>query len=146
MWSDLIGGLYADAEFAPPASDTEIDQIEGQLGQPVPNELRDLLRHTNGVQAEWGSGLVWPVQEIIDQNIEFRRDAEFAELYMNFDQLMFFGDNGGGDQFCYVRLPSGHNTGVYVWDHESDDRKWVAGSLTDYLQQRAGAEGDDWYK
>ncbi|WP_084465297.1 SMI1/KNR4 family protein [Nocardia salmonicida] len=93
--------------------------MEGQFGQPVPNELRDLLRHTNGVQAEWGSGLVWPVQEIIDQKIEFRRDAEFAELYMSFEQLMFFGDNGGGDQFCYVRLPSGHNTGVYVWDHES---------------------------
>ncbi|WP_410869826.1 SMI1/KNR4 family protein [Nocardia sp. A7] len=145
MWKDLIGGLYADAEFAPPASDTEIDQIEGQLGQPVPNELRDLLRRTNGVQAEWGSGLVWSVQEIIDHNIEFRRDADFAELYMSFDQLMFFGDNGGGDQFCYVRLPSGHNTGVYVWDHESDDRKWVAGSLTDYLQQRTGAAGDDWY-
>ena len=80
MWSDLIGGLYADAEFAPPVSDTEIDQIEGQLGQPVPNELRDLLRHTDGVQAEWGSGLVWPVQETIDQNIEFRRDAAFAEF------------------------------------------------------------------
>lgn len=146
MWKDLIGGLYADAEFAPPASGTEIDQIERQLGQLVPDELRDLLRHTNGVHAEWGSGLVWPVREIIDQNVMFRRDAEFAELYTPFDQLMFFGDNGGGDQFGYVPLPSGHSTGVYVWDHESDDRKWVAGSLTSYLQRRAGAEGDDWYK
>ncbi|MFD3430459.1 SMI1/KNR4 family protein [Nocardia fluminea] len=106
MWSDLIGGLYADAEFAPPASDTEIDQIEGQLGQPVPNELRDLLRHANGVQAEWGSGLVWTVQEIIDQNIEFRRDAEFAELYMSFDQLMFFGDNGGGGETSSIAAES----------------------------------------
>ncbi|MEV0437146.1 SMI1/KNR4 family protein [Nocardia sp. NPDC050413] len=146
MWKDLIEKLYADAELAPPVSDTEIDQIERRLGQQVPNDLRDLLRCTNGVQAEWGAGLVWSVQEMIDQNIEFRCDAEFAELYMSFDQLMFFGDNGGGDQFCYVRLPSGHNTGVYVWEHETDDRKWAAGSLTDYLQRRAGAEGDDWYK
>ncbi|MFD4440221.1 SMI1/KNR4 family protein [Nocardia sp. NPDC058519] len=146
MWKDLIRELYEDAEFGPEASGTEIDQVEGRLGQAVPNELRELLRHTNGVQAEWGSGLVWSVEEIIDQNTQFRRDAEFAELYMPFDQLMFFGDNGGGDQFAYVRLPSRHNTGVYVWDHETDDRKWVAGSLTDYLQRRAAAEGDSWYK
>lgn len=146
MWKDLIRGLYEDAEFASAASDVAVDRIEGRLGQAVPDELRDLLRHTDGVLAEWGSGLVWSVEEIVDQNIRFRHDPEFAELYMSFDQLMFFGDNGGGDQFAYVRLPSGQNTGVYVWDHETDDRKWVAGSLTDYLQRRAVAEGVDWYK
>jgi cell wall assembly regulator SMI1 len=146
MWKDMIRALYEDAEFAPAASDTEIDQVEGRLGQTVPNELRDLLRHANGVHAECGAGLVWSVKEIIDLNTQFRQGAEIAELYMSFEQLMFFGDNGGGDQFAYVRLPSGQNTGVYVWDHETDDRKWVASSLTDYLQRRAAAEGDGWFR
>ncbi|MFE1593091.1 SMI1/KNR4 family protein [Nocardia sp. NPDC058705] len=146
MWEDLIRELYEDAEFAPAASAAEIDQVEGRLGQPVPNELRDLLRHTNGVHAEGQSGLVWSVEEIIESNTQFRHDVALAELYMSFDQLMFFGDNGGGDQFAYVRLPSEENTGVYAWDHETDDRKWVANSLIDYLRRRAGADGDGWFR
>lgn len=146
MWGELIGRLYGGAEFAAPASDEEIDQIERRLGQAVPYELRELLRQTNGVRTEYGSGLVWSVQEIIKENAEFRQSADFAELYMSFDQLMFMGDNGGGDQFAYVRVPAGRPDDVFVWDHETDDRKWVAGSLEDYLKRRAGSDGDTWYK
>ncbi|MEU6038133.1 SMI1/KNR4 family protein [Actinomadura sp. NPDC047616] len=146
MWRKLIGRLYGDAEFAAPASDEEIDEIARRLGQAVPDELRELLRQTNGVRAEYGSGLVWSAQEIIKENTEFRGSADFAELYMPFDQLMFIGDNGGGDQFAYVRGPSGRPDDVFVWDHETDERKWIANSLEDYLQRRADANGDDWYK
>lgn len=145
MWRDLIERLYGDAEFAAPASDEDIDQIERKLSQTVPDELRGLLRQTNGVRAEYGSGLVWPVQEIIKENSEFRQSADFAELYMSFDQLMFMGDNGGGDQFAYVRVPAGRPDDVFVWDHETDARRWVANSLKDYLERRAGSDGDDWY-
>jgi hypothetical protein len=97
-----------------------------RLGQAVPDELRELLRQTNGVCAEHGSGLVWSVEEIIKVNTEFRQRGDFAELYMSFDQLMFMGDNGGGDQFAYVRVPAGRPDDVFVWDHETDERKWVA--------------------
>ncbi|GAA4561871.1 hypothetical protein GCM10023193_26160 [Planotetraspora kaengkrachanensis] len=145
MWREMIGRLYDDAEFAEPASDEAINQIERLLGQAVPDELRELLRQTNGVRAEYGSGLVWSAQEIIKGNTEFRQSADFAELYMSFDQLMFMGDNGGGDQFAYVRVPARPGD-VFVWDHETDERKWVARSLEDYLERRAGSDGDDWYK
>lgn len=146
MWRELIGRLYGDAEFAGPASEEEINQIERQLGQSVPVELRELLRQTDGVRADYGSGLVWSVQEILKANTEFRRSADFAELFMSFDQLMFMGDNGGGDQFAYVRVPAVRPDEVFVWDHETDERKWVASSLKDYLERRAGSDGDDWYK
>ena len=146
MCRELIGRLYSDAEFAAPAFDEEIDQIERRLGQAVPDELRELLRQTNGVRAEYGSGLVWSVQEIIKENTEFRQSVDFAELYMSFDQLMFMGDNGGGDQFAYVRVPARRPDDVFVWDHETDERRWVAKSLEDYLERRAGSDGDDWYK
>jgi hypothetical protein len=146
MWRELIGRLYGDAQFAAPGSDEEIDQIERRLGQTVPDELRELLRETSGVRGEHGSGLVWSVQEIVEHNTEFRRSADFAELYMSFDQLMFMGDNGGGDQFAYVRVPAERPDDVFVWDHETDERKWVARSLEDYLERRAGSSGDDWYR
>jgi cell wall assembly regulator SMI1 len=145
MWKDLIRRLYGDAVFAEPASDEQIDQIEQRLGQNVPRELRELLAETDGVQAEYGSGLVWSAQEIIERNSEFRENAEFAELYMSFGQLMFVGDNGGGDQFAYVRVPADRND-VFAWDHETDARQWIAMSLADYLERRAGSSGDSWYK
>ncbi|MFD0856132.1 SMI1/KNR4 family protein, partial [Actinomadura adrarensis] len=140
-----IGRLYDEAEFGAAASDAEIDGIERRLGQAVPDELRALLRESDGVQDEYGAGIVWPVREIIDQNAAFRDGGDFAELYMSFDQLMFIGDNGGGDQFAFVRVPK-RGPDVFVWDHESDERKWVAGSLKGYLETRAAADGDDWYK
>lgn len=146
MWRELIGRLYGDAEFAVPASDEAIDQIERRLGQTVPDELRELLRETGGVRDEYGSGLVWSVQEIIEQNGEFRQNTDFAELYTSFDQLMFMGDNGGGDQFAFVQAPGRRPGDVVVWDHETDERIRVARSLKDYLESRAGSDGDDWYK
>ncbi|MFI0351146.1 SMI1/KNR4 family protein [Actinomadura sp. 9N407] len=146
MWRELIGRLYGDAEFAEPASDGEIDRIERTLGQEVAADLRELLLQSNGVRAEYGSGLVWSVQEIIKENTEFRQSADFAELYKPFDQLMFMGDNGGGDQFAYVRAPEVPAGDVFVWDHETDERERVATSLADYLERRAGSDGDDWYK
>jgi hypothetical protein len=146
MWRELIGRLYGDAEFAAPASDGEIDEIERRLGQAVPDGLRELLRQANGVRAEYGSGLVWSAQEIVRENTEFRRNGDLGGLYGSFDRLMFIGDNGGGDQFGYVQGPSGPHGGVYVWDHETDERKRVATSLEDYLRRRADADGDDWYK
>lgn len=146
MWRELIERLYDDAEFAAPATDAAIDHIERRLGQRVPDELREVLRETDGVLGDYGSGLVWPVQEIIDQNTEFRQNAALAALYKPFDQFMFVGDNGGGDQFAYV-LPAGECPGgVFVWDHETDERIRVADSLKDYLESRASSDGDDWYK
>lgn len=145
VWRELIGRLYDDAEFAAPAPDDEIDQIERRLGQPVPDDLRELLRQTDGARADYGSGLVWSVREIVETNLEFRQSADFAELYKPFDQLMFLGDNGGGDQFANVQVPEERPGEIFVWDHETDERKWVAKSLADYLERRANSEGDDWY-
>jgi hypothetical protein len=146
VWTDLIGRLYSDAEFAAPASDADIDRIGERLGQAVPKDLRALLRHSDGVRAEHGSGLVWSAREIIEENTGLRDDPDLARLYMSFDQLMFVGDNGGGDLFGYVRVPGERPDDVFVWDHETDERRWVSASLRDYLERRAGADGDDWYR
>nr|WP_280703686.1 hypothetical protein [Kitasatospora sp. GP82] len=45
---------------------------------------------------------VWAIEQIVEQNLYFRSDGSFARLYMPFDALLFFGDNGGGDQFAFV--------------------------------------------
>lgn len=145
MWTELIGRLYDDPVFAEQTSSEQIDHIEQRLGQQVPDELRELLMETDGVRTERGETLVWSTREIIEQNTVFRTYPDFAELYMSFDQLLFIGNNGGGDQFAYVRVPM-DRLDVVVWDHETDARTWVASSLADYLERRAASPGEDWYR
>ncbi|WP_246577720.1 SMI1/KNR4 family protein [Actinospica durhamensis] len=35
---------------------------------------------------------------------------------------------------------------IFVWDHESDSRRWVANNLSDYLGRSLSTSGDDWYR
>jgi hypothetical protein len=62
----------------------------------------------------------------------FRRDPDFARLYMPFQPLLFFADAGNGDQFAFVMRD--RPTDVFVWDHESDSRQMVAPRLATYLE------------
>jgi hypothetical protein len=50
---------------------------------------------------------------------------------MPFDPLLFFADAGNGDQFAFVLRD--RRKDVFVWDHETDSRKWVAPDLGSYL-------------
>ncbi|MFE9249876.1 SMI1/KNR4 family protein [Streptomyces sp. NPDC007088] len=87
---------------------------------------------------------VWTVDQIVEQNLFFWSDESMAQLYMSFDALLFFGDSGGGDQFAFVLKPE--RPDVFVWEHESDSRRWVAGGLRDYLTRSLRDSGDDWYR
>ena len=109
---------------------------EKALGVALPSELRELLLETNGVSAsEYGPLLVWNIERIEKDNLDFRSFADFRDLYMPFDNLLFFGDNGGGDQFGYailngvIRRPD-----IYRWNHENDAREHAAYSLARYFE------------
>ncbi|MFF5228670.1 SMI1/KNR4 family protein [Dactylosporangium sp. NPDC000521] len=99
--------------------------MEQGLGRPVPADLRDLLAETDGLRGEWGLDVIWPAARILAGNQQFRTFEDFAELYAPFDGLLFFGDNGGGDQFAY--LADAPTEGIFVWEHETDTRRRVAG-------------------
>ena len=143
MWMERAAELFPEAEFSPPADPAAIDAIERGLGLPVPADLRDLLAETDGLRGEWGLDVIWPAARILAGNQDFRTFEDFAELYAPFDGLLFFGDNGGGDQFAY--LADAPAEGIFVWEHETDTRRKVADDLADYLTRVLTADGDDWY-
>jgi hypothetical protein len=128
---------WGEAHFREPASPTAVESLEASLGHPVPGELRELLMQTDGIEGEYGLGLVWTTDRIAADNAHFRTSSELANLYMPFAGLLFFADAGNGDQF-FVSLSGNHE--VYVWDHESDSRTWVAATVLGYL--RAWMQGD----
>lgn len=144
MWREMIVNFGSHADFHHPANEQTLDQIEQHLDQPLPTPLRQLLLETDGLDDEFGTEVVWSAQRILEDNEQFRTEASFRSLYMPFNDLIFFGDNGGGDQFAFVRNPQRND--VFVWDHETDSRNWVSASLEDYLQRSIQAEGEDWYR
>lgn len=135
MWKELIQNLSSECEFYAPAAPSEVAEAERSLNVLLPDELKDLLSESNGIHGRHGLGLVWPIERIVKDNLEFRQMEGFKELYMPFDPLLFFGDAGGGDQFAFaildgtIRWPD-----IFVWDHENDSRTWAAPSLQRYLE------------
>lgn len=135
MWRELITTHSSDSTFADPATRSEIRLAEESLGSSFPDSLRDALLESNGVEGEYGLGLLWPVSRIVSENLSFRNNAEFRDIYMPFDCLLFFADAGNGDQFAFVvtdgevRRPC-----VFVWNHEDDSRSMVAPSLERYFE------------
>ena len=120
-----------------------IDAAERALGFALPGELRALLAECNGVTDRLGSGVVWPLSDLVTRNEEFRTTREFRRLYMPFDALLFFGEAGNGDQFFY-RVLDGEvrDFDIYLWEHEDDSRVWRAPGLERFLAEvlRAASE------
>ena len=89
-WRSHVASLTPHATFFPPVDDTKLREAEGRLGVG------------NGVRGEHELGLVWSVEQMVADNLMFRTRAEFAQLYMPFEPLLFFADAGNGDQFAYT--------------------------------------------
>ncbi|MBL1102018.1 SMI1/KNR4 family protein [Streptomyces coffeae] len=145
MWREIAGRASSQAGFNDPVDPVDLVEAEQRLGCLLPIELTNLLRETDGIEGPYGEGTVWPLSRIVTDNLHFWSDTSFADLYMPFGALLFFGDNGGGDQFTFVRTPA--RPDVFVWQHEDDSRRWVARDLQDYLgRSLADDGGDDWYQ
>jgi hypothetical protein len=132
VWTELIASLPGTTILREAATETALRDVERQLGQSLPTELAALLAESNGIEGEYGLGLVWPVAHIIKENLALRGDVDLGRLYMPFDPLLFFGDAGNGDLFAIV--PHTGRPDVYAWNHENDSRAWVAPSLGKYLE------------
>ncbi|MGO4651371.1 MULTISPECIES: SMI1/KNR4 family protein [Arthrobacter] len=50
---------WGDVTFGAPASADAIQACEAQLGHRLPDHLRQLLAETNGIEGEYGLGLLW---------------------------------------------------------------------------------------
>ncbi|WP_326667495.1 SMI1/KNR4 family protein [Streptomyces sp. NBC_01257] len=135
MWNELITQHAGTDEvgFTAPATDDALREAVELLGHPLPDMLASVLRESNGILGEDGFHLVSPLETIIQTNLELRRS--FSDQYMAFDQLFFFSDiPGNGDLFGIVLVPGQHDQ-VFLWEHETDSRRWAAPSVDEFLKR-----------
>ncbi|WP_043262669.1 SMI1/KNR4 family protein [Streptomyces sp. CT34] len=144
MWKHVALEVFPEAGFREPTEASQLTEAETRLGRTLPEELKQLLLESDGVIGPTHVDTVWTIDQIVEQNLLFWSDESFAQLYMPFDALLFFGDDGGGDQFAFVQKPQ--RPDVFVWEHETDSRRWVANNLQDFLRRSLRAGGDDWYR
>jgi hypothetical protein len=135
MWRELIESLTPQSRFHSPANKHNISDIGVNLGVPFPKDLIELLCESDGVLGEYGLNMIWPLERIHSDNLSFRTNSSFKELYMPFENLLFFADAGNGDPFAYricnAVVP---DSDIFAWNHENDSRTWVAPSLRHYLE------------
>ncbi|MGW3097372.1 SMI1/KNR4 family protein [Streptomyces sp. NPDC001102] len=134
MWTDVIVALPGTVGFRPPVSESSLIRCATLLGHALPADLVSLLRESDGIEGEYGDGLVWSAERIASENLDLRGNAELASLYMPFDPLLFFADAGNGDLFALLSRID--RPDVFIWNHEDDSRTWVAPSLAKYLEWR----------
>lgn len=132
-WRQRLREWCPRVEMRAPSQGHELDEVEKALGLAMPRDLRSVLSASNGVRTPLGTP-VWTTATIIETNRLFR--TEMADLYMPCDGLVFFGDDGDGDQFAF-RIVAGEVDGrsIYRWSHDDDSRTWYAGSLGALLER-----------
>lgn len=137
-WMSRIAIVAAEAQFQPPTQAAAFAEVEAGLGVSLPVELKGLLLETNGVIADHGAGVVWSLSEILRRNREMRDAEGFKSLYMPFENLLFFGDDGGGDLFAFPVQADGciNQPDILRWDHETDGRVWFAPGLRTFFDRR----------
>lgn len=137
-WKNIVIAHDSSAQFNIAADEPTILDAERMLAVRFPSDLRSFYLESDGVKADYGSEVVWTLSNLISLNREFRVSAEFRKLYMPFDHLLFFGDDGGGDQFALSIHADGviHKCDVYRWEHETDARSWFASGFKQFLMKR----------
>ena len=141
MFRELIAQCIAEAgvEYAhlePPCPEEEIAQAEAAVGYPFPEELKALLRETDG--DHW---LLWSAREIME-NAKllpgFLDGCDTFEEYLEkVARHIFFAGNGCGDYYCYRVLPDGQvdSSQIYIWEHETFEHHVVARDIPDLIRK-----------
>jgi hypothetical protein len=136
MWRELAAELGLET-FAP-ASPEDVAAAEAAVGCALPRPLRDLLEETDGIDDR----VVFTARDIAQVNRDMRTNADFPELYMPFDALLFFGAEANSDLFGYrILAGAADDYPVFVWEHESDSRIATAHGLELYLRGQRWHEG-----
>ena len=137
MYRELIGKLIEGHDWAKlqePCPEKQIKKAEKYVGFTFPEELKALLRETNG--DHW---FLLSAEEIIS-NVKRNREimAEYFEpdeFEEKVNRFVYFASNGCGDYYCYRVLSNDETdtSAIYIWEHELFEIRDVAKDISDLI-------------
>ena len=153
-WRKLITGIYdrrqrqpgiaGKLEFYPAASAATVANAEAVLNAALPGSLRSLLLETNGVMdmmaidgGDWFESiwLLWKIDEIVEQNRNYRAASAQGTYDRDFTSLVFFAGAGtDGILFAFPVEDGVCAPRVVVWHPILDESYELAPSLEDFLR------------
>lgn len=137
MYRELIEEMIRDSRWAklqPPCPEEKIAEAEQIVGFSFPEELKALLRETDG-----DNNLLLSAEQILhhvrtNREIwpEYLEPDEFTE---KIDRHIFFASNGCGDYYCYRILPNGEadTSAIFIWEHEFLEIRPVARNIKELI-------------
>lgn len=133
MWKDLIQNISTGCIYGEPASIEDIEVLEKLFSIQIPKELRSLLYETNGINDSYGYSLIWSIEKITRENLNLGERLE--DVYLPFNNLLFFADARNGDMFGYSILDrSIEQNDIYLWNHRNNEQTNIAPSLNDFVE------------
>lgn len=86
--------------------------------------------------------VLFDFDHVLATNRSFRHDKDLAASNLPFDHLFFFGGNGLGDHYALAYHRDGSlNPWIWVWEHETDDRKQYCWDINDLIARHFGEYG-----
>ena len=137
MYREMIEALTEGNKWVKlqsPCPENRIAEAEKYVGFVFPQELKALLRETDGDRY-----FLLSAEEIID-NVKTNREIfpeylEPDEFEEKINRFIFFATNGCGDYYCYRVLPdtTTDTTAIYIWEHELFEVRKVADDISQLI-------------
>lgn len=137
MYKELLESYIKGHRWArlqKPCPDEEILETEKYVGFAFPEDLKNLLRETDG--DNWFLLSLNQIRENVRANREiFPEYLEPEEFEEKVNRFIFFATNGCGDYYCYRVFPDGKTDecAVYIWEHELFEIRKAASDIKELI-------------
>lgn len=134
MWTRFFETSWPECKLRGPADPAVIDRCEDELSFTLPLPLLQLFRESDGVLGPSGEYLVFPIEEMLETNVDMWLNSEYEGLYLPFVSLLFFGSDAQDNLFAFPILGDRPDKSkIFRWRRENDSRMYYANSLEQYF-------------
>ena len=143
MWRELIQSYTQNGVLTEPASEGEIEWVEGTLEAKMPESLRSLLRESDGMAVRLrlpGEGdevksVVWSTDEMMSQNLELRANDPIHGKDKTYPYLFFASEPNGDPMAFLVEGGQAKDAPIVVLSHDHRwERRTRATDLRGYIE------------
>lgn len=126
-----IKKLTNEMNYNNPTTQSEIDKVEKEYNVSFPSDYKKFILESNGAEGPIGKDnylVIWPINEIIELNIEY--DVEAAQ-----PGLIYFGSDGGDMAYAFDKTNNMTIVGIPFISIDINEKEILGNNFKEFLQQ-----------